>query len=611
MTIKGRLFTYSWFLLINIIIVTLIGLRYFYFLPDTPFEFLEVSFIALSLFSQMALLSFIIYFCTLPIIIFPNYLFRVLVALVATISITVLVVDTFVFSQYRFHLNQVVLKLVLSGDVVDFTFSSYVMLFAFLAAVFFFQHYLLLVLEHRPWFVRKKIGRKFLALAICSFFLSNFLHIWAAANVYQPIMLVKSYLPLFQPATANRFMAKHGLIDEEALARQKTLSTKNKSNLNYPLKQLEVNNQIKPINILFLVVDSWRYDAFNPENTPNLWDYAQKGKVYGNHISTGNATRTGIFGLFYGLPGTYWQSVFLNRRSPVFMDRLQELNYQIGTFTSASLTNPEFNQTIFSKVPNIRLRSQGDSPAQRDANLTEDWVKWYRARDLSQPSFSFLFYDAPHGYDFPEGYSKKYEPMLETLNYLTLNNDTNPVPFMNRYKTSVRYVDDLAKKVFDEIKLAGDENNTLIVITGDHAQEINDNKLNYWGHNSNFTAAQVHVPFALVGPKITPNLLGEKTKFTSHEDVVPTIMKNYLGVSTGIEQYSTGVDLLSTVKEDRDWVMSSSYSAYSMITKESILEVKPSGQYQLMDLTNRSIDGKEPNFSYLKDVLERISRFNQ
>ena len=95
------------------------------------------------------------------------------------------------------------------------------------------------------------------------------------------------------------------------------------------------------------MIDSWRYDTFNADNTPNLWLFAQNGVVYDHHMSTGNSTRTGIFGLFYGMPGTYWQNMLSNGRSPIFMDRLQELDYQIGAFASASLMDPEFNRTVF------------------------------------------------------------------------------------------------------------------------------------------------------------------------------------------------------------------------------------------------------------------------
>ena len=608
MATSSKRSVFSYFIIINIFFSALISIRYFSFLPEFPTDILGASFIITSLIGQMALLGGIVSFFAFFFVFLPRKIFYFIVSLLASIVLFVLLIDTFVFAQYRFHINEVVLKLVFSGDVVDFSILTWFVVIVSFLVILFIEYFLLHFLTKG---ISKGVKRRyFISVFVLCFLASNFIHIWAAANAYQPVTISKSYLPLFQPATANGFMRKHGWIDEEALAQQKALSLKVSSNLNYPRETLSTVSVDKPVNILFLVVDSWRFDTFNADNTPNLWSYAQKGVSFSNHMSTGNATRTGIFGLFYGLPGTYWQAVLSNQKSPVLMDRLQELNYQMGIFASASLTDPEFNRTVFSKISDLRLRSEGESPAERDHSLTEDWLSWYQARDKSKPTFSFLFYDAPHGYDFPNDYDKQYTPMLNTVNYLALNNDTDPTLFMNRYKTSVRYVDELAKKVLDELKESGDAENTLVVITGDHAQELNDNKLNYWGHNSNFTAAQIHVPFIIVGPDFSSADSRDIQILTSHEDLVPTLMKNYLGVNSPIDSYSEGLDLLHD-KTRRDWVLSSSYSGYAMITKDSILEVGAGGQYKVYDLSNRVQKEAEPNYTYLKDALESISRFKK
>jgi len=270
------------------------------------------------------------------------------------------------------------------------------------------------------------------------------------------------------------------------------------------------------------------------------------------------------------------------------------MDYQLGIFTAAQLRKPEFNQTVFVGVDNLRIKSEGKTPSELDAKV-----------------FSFLFYDAPHGYDFPKDYPHRYEPLLSEVNYLKLNNDTDPTPFFNRYKTSVHYVDSMVNKVLEELKETGDLDNTVVVITGDHGQEMNDNRLNFWGHNSNFTDAQINVPFAIFGPGITPETMQwDSNAFTSHQDVVPSLMKHYLGVENDIKDYSVGEDLLGTPVA-RDWIISSNYSGYAIITKDSILEVGTGGQYQLMDKTNRDLKDQQPNFSYLQQALEQISRFNK
>ncbi|EGQ7964065.1 TPA: DUF3413 domain-containing protein [Vibrio vulnificus] len=611
MSFKQKLHAHGWFILINALVLMLIASRYFAFLPEFPTDPLGITFILAGTWGQMTLLAAIIGLVTIPTLFLPKPFRNGTQALIASLGVATLFIDTIVFAQYRFHINAVVLELVMSGQIVSFPLITWLMVIGGVALLLAAQWWTIRWLENGAPVRALKLGRKFALLTFAALLATNAIHIWAAAHAYQPVTTVKRYLPLFYPATADKFMRKQGWVDEEALERQKALAFKRKNDLNYPLAPLQTQPVEKPLNIMLLVVDSWRADTFNADNTPNMWKYAQSGVVFNNHIATGNATRTGIFGLFYGIPGTYWHGFLANQQSPVLIDRLQALDYQLGIFTAAQLRKPEFNQTVFTKVENLRIGSEGSRPSELDADLTQDWLAWYDQRDKSKPTFSFLFYDAPHGYDFPADFEPKYEPMLKEVNYLKLNNDTDPTPFFNRYKTSVRYVDSMATKVLDKLKESGDLENTVVIITGDHGQEMNDNKLNFWGHNSNFTDAQVNVPFAIFGPGVDAAKIQWSTEaLTSHQDVVPTLMKHYLGVTNDVKDYSVGEDLLGDAVK-RDWIISSNYSGYAIITEDNILEVNGGGQYQFMDKTNRQLKDQQPSFTYLQQALEQISRFSK
>ncbi len=612
LTLKQKLHSHGWLILINSLIAMAIASRYFAFLPEIPTDVLGLSFLISGTFSQMVLLSGLIGLVALPAIFISNAKMRnATQAIIASLGIATLFIDTMVFAQYRFHINAVVLELVFSGQVVSFPLITWFTVIGGVLALVMGQYLLIAWLEKPAVMTQHKLGRKFALFTFFALLATHGIHIWAAANAYQPVTMVKRYLPVFYPATSTSMMKKYGWINEEAIAQQKAMKLNRKSDLNYPLQPLQKEVVEKPINIMILAIDSWRADTFNAENTPNLWKYAQEGMIFNNHIATGNATRTGIFGLFYGIPGTYWHGFLANQKTPLLIDRLQELNYDMGIFTAAQLEKPEFNQTVFKNIPNLRIKSEGNSPSELDKDLTKDWLEWYSHRDTSKPAFSFLFYDAPHGYDFPKDYAHRYEPMLDNINYLELNNDSDPTLFFNRYKTSVHFVDSVAKQVLDKLKETGDLENTLVIITGDHGQEMNDNRLNFWGHNGNFTNAQVNVPFAIFGPKINRKTVEWGTnELTSHQDVVPTLMKNYLGVISDIKDYSVGEDLLGKPVA-RDWIMSSNYSGYAIIDNDSILEVHATGQYELLDKTNRPLKDGKLNYQHLQEALEQISRFNK
>lgn len=610
MSFKQKLHAHGWFILVNALAAIAIASRYFAFLPEFPSDALGISFIFAGTWGQMTLLAAVIGLVSLPALLLPKGARNVLQALVASLGLAVLFIDTIVYAQYRFHINAVVLELVMSGQVVSFPLVTWITVLGSLAALLGGQWWLIRWLENDAPVRQWKLGRKFALLTFLALLATNGIHIWAAAHAYQPVTMVKRYLPLFYPATANKFMERRGWLDKEAIAQQKAMRVPPKSDLNYPLSPMQFDS-VEPVNIMLITVDSWRADTFNEDNTPYMWQYAKDGAIFQDHIATGNATRTGIFGLFYGLPGTYWHGFVANHKSPVLVDRLQQLDYQLGLFAAARLTNPEFHQTVFANVPNLRVGSEGFTPSQRDRYLTDDWIEWYKNRDTSKPVFSFLFYDAPHGYDFPKNFEPKYEPMIPRVDYLKLDNNSDQEKFFNRYKTSVRYVDTQVKRALDTLKESGDLDNTLVIITGDHSQEMNDNKQNFWGHNGNFTRAQTHVPFVMFGPGVDKDKLAETISYTtSHEDFAPTLMKNYLGATNDIDDYSTGEDLYGdSVK--RDWIMTSSYSAYGIIYDDTIIEVNGAGQSQILDSTYRPKKDATMNYEYVQQALENISRFRK
>lgn len=608
---KDRLHVHAYVILFNALLAMGIACRYFEFLPELPSDTLGIVYLIASVFGQMTLIVALLGLITIPLLIIANNRVRhCIFAIITSIGIATLFIDTIVFAQYRFHINAVVLELVMSGQVVSFPLITWLMVIGSVCALIAVEYGLMCWIERRRIY-KRGFGAKFAVLTFVSLLLTHGIHIWGVAYAYQPVTQITRYLPLFYPATANKFMRKHGWIDEEALKQQKAMKLNVKSDLNYPRHTLQTEPVEKPINIMILAVDSLRYDSYTPEIMPNLWQYAQDGISFGNHLSSGNATRAGIFGLFYGIPSTYWHAFLAIQKTPVLMDRLQALDYEIGLFASAYLHSPEFHQTIFAKVENLRDGS-GDvgGTVARDLKLTEDWLAWYDKRDKSKPAFSFLFYDAPHGYAIPDDYPHVFEPMAEHINYLELDNNTDMTPYMNLYNTSVHFSDSQIKIVLDKLKESGDLDNTLVIVTGDHGQELNDNKLNFWGHNGNFTDVQIKVPFLIFGDGITKkDMKFNPDSLTSHLDVAPTLLKNYLGLKNPVSDYSVGVDLFGDAPE-RSFVISSKYSGYAIVTKDSILEVLGSGQYEYMDKTNRVFkDGRKPDMKDLQGALQQVGMF--
>lgn len=599
-----KLFLFS---LVNVLISALIAIRYFT-TPGSLFNITTHSFSFFAVLGNFFLLYLLLFLICSPLLLLNKYVRRPIIALLFTFAQIALYVDTIVFEQYRFHINQSMLTLVLSGQVVDFSLATYAMVALIFIAAFAIELLILLRIERR--YAGDK-GRKLVKwasiFAVVALLISNITYMIGFWYSYSPIMTVQEKLPLYYPLTSKKIM---GFFDKEGGKNRHPVVDDSARHLNYPLHALTINPLThKPKNIMFILVDAWRFDTFSQAVSPNMVRLTAEnnGVAFDNHYSTGNATRTGIFGLFYGVPGTYWEAFLHNNIPSLFVTTLQKQNYQLGIFTSAKVNFPEFDRTVFATVKNLRINSAGSTAPERDANVNKDWITWYQARDKSRPTFSFLFYDSAHAYEFPKD-GEKFSPVND-LNYMTLKNDTDPQPLFNRYKNSVYYIDSLVNKVFEQLKADGTLDDTLIIMTGDHAQEMNDNHMGFWGHNGNFTDAQTKVPFIVINPDDRAAVAQNSHKLTSHEDVVPMLMKHYLGVENPVSDYATGYDMASDMPE-RPWLLMSSYSMWAVRTPDSIYQVNGIGISHFMNAHNQEIDG-QPNYKYVYDAMELMRHFNK
>src|SRR5690606_23985432 len=100
------------------------------------------------------------------------------------------------------------------------------------------------------------------------------------------------------------------------------------TDLSYPLALLRVEKPARPMNVVWLVAESLRYDMLDPKIMPKLWQFSEESLRMERHYSGGNMTQMGVFSMFYGLYGNYCFPMLAARRSPVLMDVLQQQNYR-------------------------------------------------------------------------------------------------------------------------------------------------------------------------------------------------------------------------------------------------------------------------------------------
>ena len=525
----------------------------------------------------------------------------------ATFSTILLYIDMLVYNLYRFHINGIVLNMFFGkGGSEIFNFSFMVYLPIVLSCLLVIGGYSL------GWYLLKRFGNKIsgriLGYMACFLVFTTLCahgyHIYADFNNQVSVQKSRRLLPYYFPTSANGLLMKNGFVP--SVKPQEINISTNSSEINYPVNALQTESVDSLKNIVFILIDSWNPRAFTEECMPNIYEYAGKNLRYDNHWGCSNGTKSSVFGLFFGLSSYYWDVFDTNRVSPLLVDRLLDLNYSFQVYPSAQLYDPPFARVIFNKVDNVRVETEGNTSLERDERITSDFISSLEEHKQSdKPFFSFLFYDLPHSFELPEDKLHKFQPSWKYANYSALNNDMDPLPFWNLYRNTCFQVDSIVGRVLDALEENDMADNTIVIITGDHGQEFNENKKNFWGHNGNFSSAQIAVPLICHFPGHKPEVL---THRTTHYDIVPTLMKNYLGVNNDLHDYSMGY--LLDDDENRHWHIVGSELNYAFITEEgNIIEKKADGSMEITDsLLNLKIDyvidGKK-----MKESIEKLNHF--
>ncbi|MGZ2368312.1 DUF3413 domain-containing protein [Ancylomarina sp. YFZ004] len=532
-------------------------------------------------------------------------------SLLSVLGLIYLMVDSVVYAQFRFHLNKFVFNMVFSSSADEiFQFPTWMYFIALLTLFFLIATQF--VISRYSYIIRSKKSSIFLIGIIICLFSNHIVYAVSNAVFYHPVSQVQKVFPLYFPLTANSLLSKFDLVDRDKLKNKKTLSNKgSKGAVNYPKNELKFKDASK-YNVLFVFIDCWRGDCLNETITPNAFNLSKKSQVFTDHYSGSSGTRSSVFSFFYSLPAfAYWETMKGLNKGPVFMKTILEQDYKMGVFASASISNPPFDITVFSDVENLRTNTKTEinTPWARDEKSTEEWLDFidkYKKNNETKPFFGFLFYDGVHGYSSEKPGEGPFQPAWKEANYLALNNESDPNEFFNLYKNVLHEADERVGTVLRDLEDKGLMENTIVVLTGDHGQEFNDNKKNYWSHGGNYTKAQTHVPLAIYWPNMEAKHYYHKSL---HYDVIPTLMSNNQGCINQFNDYGIGKSLFDT--SEPNFYVAGAFETYAIVEKDKIITVNYSGNYSVTDLhmnilENQSIDGAR-----FGGIFKSINRFYQ
>ncbi len=476
----------------------------------------------------------------------------------------VIFVDKSVFDVFGFHLNGFVWNLVLTrGGIESMGAGPATTLFAvFVGIGFLLAQAGLFVLVLKVGLVRESLfrlrRRRPYIIGVCGLSIAA-LYTQLGYGIgsfrsFGPTLAVANAFPCFMPITFKRIAKSWGYKAQ----RVPTMAVGgNAFGLRYPLHDIQRDPTVKPPNIVWLVSESLRADMLDPEIMPNTWELSERSSRFERHYSGGNGTRMGMFSMFYGLYGPYWFTMLAEHRGPVLVDTMLELDYQMSLYSSAVFSYPEFDKTLFSRIPSDQLHEGAMRPAwQQDQRHIDALLRFIDQRDKSRPFMTFLFLESPHAnYSFSKDAIIR-RPFVDELNYVSMNLERDIDLIKNRYINSCRQVDIFVGQVLDRLEEHDLLESTIVLVTGDHGEEFMEK--GRWGHNSEFTEEQSRVPLVLWIPGKPASVVG---RITSHLDIPATIMP-LLGVLNPAQDYSLGHDLFGPERREFTVISAWNHVAY-------------------------------------------------
>jgi uncharacterized protein len=585
----------SWFAVSNAGLLALIGLRYLWLYvrlsPSVAWGYAGLAYVghvsALAYLPCLLVLVPLILLCPRPRLVVP------LGVALGGVGAGLLLLDSLVFAENRYHLNALTFML-LARQTWGFL-ALYVVLGMAIEGMLAGW-----VWQRTAQAPGRRLGR-YLAVGLgACFVVGHLIHAWAEARYDVPVTSFTRYLPLYYPLQVTKLQVRLGLLDR-ARARDRAvvaaLGGAPVGELLYPLVPLRCEPRGPRLNVLLVVIDAMRADALTAAVAPRLSEFARGAIQFDRHHSGGNSSRAGMFSLFYGLPATYWDAFANLARPPVVMDLFQQHGYQLGLFASSPVYDGVgLDRTALAGVPDLRLRTSSSSPGSsgKDRTLTDEWYGWLDRRDPARPFFGFLYYNAAVAIEPPDN----YPPVTPVV-----PGASTQLRRYGRYLTAVHYVDSLVGQVLDDLERRKLLGSTVVLVTSDHGMEFDEDGQGFTGHGTSYSRYQMQTPLVVRWPGRAPERVARRT---SHNDVAPTLVAGLFGCANPAADYASGRDLFS--EGQWDWLIAASYSEFALIEPERVTIVYPAS-YEIRDRDYRLV--AHPTFPHdgLRAAQQEMSRF--
>ena len=328
------------------------------------------------------------------------------------------------------------------------------------------------------------------------------------------------------------------------------------------LSELQDMPHLRKPDIYVFMVESWRSDSITPEVAPFLSRFGkEEAQDLGRTFSGSNCTPLSWFSFFHSRLAIHWAEALDSGDDhagayPVRV--LDKLGYEIHVRAVCDLGYKSLGPLNFGKDNHLADFFADDSKRveamnipQREKRLMND-LRHYLGSDPKEPQFHFVALDSPHyNYYWPSDFDALHPNCAGNIPTNLRPNQDVVNGVVRRYQNAVHWVDYAIEEFIDFLKLKGRYDNALIVLTGDHGEEFQEDSS--WFHCSSLNRFQTEVPIMIKWPEWAGALPAHDN--VGHYDVMPSIL-DLIGLEPRFYESLSGQSLLRYRENPREVVIS-------------------------------------------------------
>ncbi|MEG3768033.1 DUF3413 domain-containing protein [Alteromonas sp. 14N.309.X.WAT.G.H12] len=303
-----------WFALANIAIAMVIA-TVFIFSSPSPDTVLGTLYMVCNWFGHIGFMTFsgfVIFVLPLCYLATKPSIIKVAGSFIAAIGLALMAFDALLFNRTGFHLSFNSANLVKSEahtQISEFGLQQWMYLLLLFIVWMGFQ----LILANAIWkrverLQQHKIGTPVTSLFLTCFVASHAIHVWADAELYQPIIKQDNMFPLSYPATAKTTMSRYGLLDLDRYRERAQLQFDPQIHqVSYPTEPVYCAVDTSQTLVLIVQTDTAPLPPMSQFDLRELDDY----------ITTASSLDALIMTTLFGVPEIY-QDTLKNKR-PVLL----------------------------------------------------------------------------------------------------------------------------------------------------------------------------------------------------------------------------------------------------------------------------------------------------